>query len=148
MTKRPRPARDKGVQWLEQTTSDGDPQSTALRVVLWRQLGRPAEQWQPLVEQIKQRQNADGGWSQTREMDSDAWATGQALYALGTAGISPDDPAIQRGQTFLASTQREDGSWAMTSRPTKPGGEGSTSLIPITRAGSAWGVLGLVRTVK
>ena len=36
----------------------------------------------------------------------------------------------------------------MTSRPTKPGGEGSTSLIPITGAGSAWGVLGLVRNVK
>ena len=81
-------ARNKGVQWLEQTASDGDPQSTALRVVLWRQLGRPAEQWQPLVEQIKQRQNADGGWSQTPEMASDAWATGQALYALGTAGIA------------------------------------------------------------
>jgi WD40 repeat protein len=35
----------------------------------------------------------------------------------------------------------------MTSRPTHPKGAGSKSLIPITGAGSAWGVLGLVRSV-
>ena len=43
-------------------------------------------------------------------------------------------------------SQRDDGSWPMTSRPVKPGGEGSKSLIPITGAGSAWAVLGLVRS--
>ena len=32
----------------------------------------------------------------------------------------------------------------MRSRPTKPGGDGSTSLIPITGAGSSWAILGLV----
>jgi hypothetical protein len=45
-------------------------------------------------------------------------------------------------------TQRLDGSWPMTSRPTKPGGKGSTSLIPITGGGSAWAVLGLVQGGK
>jgi hypothetical protein len=43
-------------------------------------------------------------------------------------------------------TQRDDGSWPMTSRPVKPGGDGSNSLIPITGAGSAWAVLGLARS--
>jgi hypothetical protein len=78
-------------------------------------------------------------------MPSDAWATGQALYALAHAKITPDESAVMRGRSFLIAAQRDDGSWPMTSRPTKPGGEGSTSLIPITGGGSAWAVLGLVR---
>jgi hypothetical protein len=138
--------RDKGVRWLAETKSDDDPQSVAVRLVLWNTLGRPDKEWQPLVRRIEGRQNADGGWSQAKGMASDAWATGQALYALAHAGIKPDDLAVRRGQAFLARTQRADGAWPMTSRPVKRGGEGSKSLIPITGAGSAWAVLGLVRS--
>jgi hypothetical protein len=139
-------ALDKGVKWLTETKSDDDSQSIALRLILWNRLGRPATEWDPLVRNIRERQNADGGWSQTKEMESDAWATGQALYALASSGTTSSDPAIARGQSFLSKTQREDGSWEMTSRPTEPGGAGSTSLIPITGGGSAWAVLGLVRS--
>jgi Right handed beta helix region/Prenyltransferase and squalene oxidase repeat len=141
-----RSVRDKGIRWLAETKSDGDPQSIAMRLVLWRRLGRPAKEWQPLVERIKARQNDDGGWSQTKAMASDAWATGQALYALGNAGIKPDEPVIANARAFLIKTQREDGSWPMTSRPVKPGGDGSKSLIPITGAGCAWAILGLVQS--
>lgn len=139
--------RDKAVRWLSETKSDDDPQSIALRLVLWTRLGRPPEEWQPLVLRIKERQNPDGGWSQTNEMPSDAWATGQALYALAHAKVALNDPAIQRGQAFLIAAQRADGSWPMTSRPTKPGGDGSNSLIPITGGGSAWAVMGLARSL-
>ena len=138
--------RDKGIKWLTETKTDDDPQSIALRLVLWTRLGRPAEERKPLVGRIKERQNADGGWSQTKEMASDAWATGQALYALAHTGVKPNEPAIARAHAFLIKTQREDGSWPMTSRPVKPDGKGSTNLIPITGAGSAWAVLGLVRS--
>ena len=62
------------------------------------------------------------------------------------AGMKRDDPVIALVQAFLIRTQRDDGSWPMTSRPVKPGGEGSKSLIPITGAGGAWAVLGLVRS--
>ena len=88
--------RDKGVKWLAETKTDDDPQSIAMRLVLWKRLGRPAEEWEPLVRRIKERQNADGGWSQAKDMASDAWATGQALYALAHAGIKPDEPVIAR----------------------------------------------------
>ncbi len=138
--------RDKGIRWLTDTETDQDPQSIAMRLVLWQRLGRASQEWQPLVERIKERQNADGGWSQSKDMASDAWATGQALYALAHTAIKPDDPIIVRAQGFLIKTQRDDGSWPMTSRPVKPGGEGSKSLIPITGAGSAWAILGLVRS--
>jgi squalene-hopene/tetraprenyl-beta-curcumene cyclase len=138
--------RDKGVRWLASTKTDGDPQSVAMRLVLWTKLRGPAEEWQPLVRQIRDRQHPDGGWSQATDMPPDAWATGQALYALAHAGIKPDDPAVTRGRTFLIRTQRDDGSWPMTSRPKQPGDKGAKNLIPITGAGSAWAVLGLVRS--
>lgn len=139
-------ALDRGVKWLAETKTDDDPQSIALRVVLWIRLGRPAEEWEPLVRRIKDRQNVDGGWSQTPDLASDGWASGQALYALSYAGIKSNQAAILRGQAFLVRAQRTDGSWSMTSRPTAPGGPGATSLIPITGGGSAWAVLGLVRS--
>jgi squalene-hopene/tetraprenyl-beta-curcumene cyclase len=106
--------RDKGVKRLAETKSDDDPQSIAIRLVLWTRLGRPTAEWAPLVESIKARQRPDGGWSQTKDMQSDAWATGQALYALAHAGIKTDDPVIGRAHAFLIKTQRDDGSWPMT----------------------------------
>ncbi len=139
-------ARDRGVEWLINTKTDDDPQCVAMRIVLWNRLGRPAAECELLVKRIKDRQNADGGWSQTPELACDGWATGQSLYALAHAGIGANDPAIQRGHEFLIKSQREDGSWPMTSRPTKPGGDGSSSLIPITGGGSAWAIIGLARS--
>lgn len=139
-------ARDKALDWLTRTPTDDDPQSVAIRLIVFQRAARPANEINGLIDRIKQRQNPDGGWSQTAEMPSDAWATGQALYALAHAGLIPDDPVITRGQTFLAGSQREDGSWPMTSRPSKPGGSGADSLIPIIGGGSAWAVLGLVRS--
>ena len=60
--------------------------------------------------------------------------------------MKSDAPVIRRAHAFLIKTQRADGSWPMTSRPVRPGGEGAKSLIPITGAGSAWAVLGLVQS--
>ena len=139
-------ARDQGVAWLAARPVDEDAQSVALRLILWQRLERPAEEWRPLVERILKRQNDDGGWSQTADMASDAWATGQALYALAHAGIKSDDPAVARARAFLAATQNKDGSWTMTSRPSKMGDTGAKNLVPITGGGSAWAVLGLVRS--
>lgn len=139
-------ARDRGVQWLTQTKSDDDPQSVAMRLVVWQRLGRPATELEPLVKRLKERQNSDGGWSQSEGMASDAWGTGQALYALTVAGATASDPVIERAQSFLVKTQREDGSWPMTSRPIPPATEGAKSLIPITGGGSSWAVIGLARS--
>ncbi len=136
---------DRAVDWLARTKCDDDPQSVALRLVLWRRLGRPSQEWEPLVKRIAERQNADGGWSQANGMASDAWATGQAVFALTLVPTPDTAQAIARGKTFLIKTQRVDGSWPMTSRPTKLGGAGSGSLIPITGAGSAWAVIGLAQ---
>ena len=62
-------------------------------------------------------QRSDGGWSQEPSMDSDAYATGQALVALRESNaVRVDDPAVQRGVAFLLRTQLDDGSWFVKSR--------------------------------
>ena len=62
-------------------------------------------------------QTADGGWSQFPSLDSDAYATGEALYALNIAGKMPVTDAVYRkGVAYLLRTQAEDGSWHVKSR--------------------------------
>jgi squalene cyclase len=51
---------------------------------------------------------------------SDAYATGESLYALNKAGdLAPSDPSYQRGAKFLLTTRRPDGSWRVVSRSPK-----------------------------
>jgi ankyrin repeat protein len=65
-------------------------------------------------------QRADGGWSQTSFLDSDAYATGIVLSTLYREGlIKPSDPAYARGVAFLLKTQFPDGSWYVRSRSPK-----------------------------
>jgi squalene-hopene/tetraprenyl-beta-curcumene cyclase len=139
-------AKEKGLKWLRDARSDEELQTTALRLILWRRLELPATEWEPLVNKLRSAQNADGGWSQIKEAKSDAYATGQALYALAEAGVKPDDEAVRKAQSFLAKSQREDGSWAMVSRAIMRDGKPPKNLEPITHAGSAWAVMGLVRS--
>ena len=137
-----------GVTWLKVTRSDQDPQSTALRLMLWTRLGRLSSERSPLVRRIRSTQKPDGGWSQTAKGPSDAWATGQALYALSLAAKSECEPTLRRGRAFLIRSQRADGSWPMLSRSEKPGEKAAESAIPITGAGSAWAVIGLVNAAN
>jgi hypothetical protein len=94
-------------------------------------------------------QRADGGWSQTvPEPTSDAFATGQTLYALSLAGFTAERPEIQKAIDFLVATQLPDGSWPMLSRSTPDGSPGSSKLLtPINCASASWATLGLTRLV-
>jgi ankyrin repeat protein len=65
-------------------------------------------------------QRPDGGWAQRAELTSDAYATGQTLFALAKTGIvSTQDAAYQKGVKYLLSTQHGDGSWYVRSRAPK-----------------------------
>jgi hypothetical protein len=61
-------------------------------------------------------QRPDGGWSQLPTLESDAYATGQALVALQAAGMKANDSLYERGVQFLLRTQLADGSWFVKSR--------------------------------
>ncbi len=139
-------AKQKGLQWLQAASPDDELQPAALRLILWRRLGRPPAEWEPLAQQLQKAQNDDGGWDQVKNAKSDAFATGQALYALAEAGAKSDDVAVRKAQSFLAKSQQPDGSWAMTSRAIMGNGKVATKFEPITHAASAWAVMGLVRS--
>jgi hypothetical protein len=61
-------------------------------------------------------QNADGSWSQYPSMRPDAYATGQALYALRANGVAVTSAAYRKAAQYLLRTQLEDGTWYMRSR--------------------------------
>lgn len=65
---------------------------------------------------VRKGQRADGGWSQLPGMESDAYATGQSLYAMHVAGVSSSDAAFLRGVKYLLRTQDADGSWYVNKR--------------------------------
>ena len=68
------------------------------------------------MQELLATQRADGGWADLPSMGSSAYATGQSLYALHTAGLPVTDSVYQRGVQFLLRSQLEDGSWYARSR--------------------------------
>jgi squalene cyclase len=93
------------------------------------------------VKELAAAQRADGGWSQLPTMGSDAYATGEALYALSAAGRMPiSEPVYRKGIRYLVRTQAADGSWHVKSRPSgctyRAGSR--TDTISGSRRPSAW----------
>jgi ankyrin repeat protein len=59
----------------------------------------------------------DGGWGQLPTRGTDAYATGEALYALSESGaLAAADAAYGRGVAYVLRTQCEDGSWFVPTR--------------------------------
>lgn len=105
-------------------------------------------------EDLLARQSADGGWSANPIVGprgSDAFATGQSLYALALAGIGADHAAIIRARAFLIGSQEADGSWKVpTSAIHKPSGnaERDARIDEVYHFwGTTWAVLGLLHTL-
>jgi hypothetical protein len=72
---------------------------------------------QSAADELAATQRDDGGWAQTADMKSDAYATGSALAALHEAGaMCTDDVVYRRGLRYLLKTQLPDGSWHVVTR--------------------------------
>jgi squalene cyclase len=94
-------------------------------------------------------QRSDGGWGQLPTLASDAYATGQALFALAESGaLSPASPAYRKGVQSLLNTQLADGSWYVQTR-TLPIQRQFDSEFPhgtdqfISAAATNWAVMAL-----
>jgi squalene cyclase len=62
-------------------------------------------------------QRADGGWGGNPGLASDAFSTGQALYALRESRVLAASAAAHRhGVRYLQTRQAADGSWHVASR--------------------------------
>jgi len=103
-------------QWLT-TAKAQNSEDRASRLLGLKWTNTPLKDRKTAVEAIVADQRPDGGWSQLPGGASDAYATGQALYALRTAGsMSVNDPTYKKGVRFLLLTQDDDGSWFVNKR--------------------------------
>jgi hypothetical protein len=112
------PALERAKRWLTvteaKTTEDKTFRLFGLR---WAGLERDSAEIRQAVEMLLADQRPDGGWAQEAGMESDAYATGEALVALHQAGGLPaSNLAYQYGLRFLLRNQESDGSWFVFSR--------------------------------
>ena len=103
---------------------------------------------------LAESQREDGGWSQLDSMGSDAYATGEALYALHIGGAMPVTNAVYaKGVKYLLGTQAADGSWHVKSRsiwlqPYFESGFPYGTDQWISVAGTAWATMALSVTAE
>jgi ankyrin repeat protein len=111
--------------------------------------GEAASDLQPLATALVEEQRPDGGWAQLPGLKSDAYATGQTLYALQIgAGLHRSNSAVDRGIRYLLSTQLDDGTWRVQRRafpfqPTMNSGFPHGRDSWISAAASSWAVMAL-----
>jgi ankyrin repeat protein len=125
----------------------------AFRLLGLQWAGATVKERQNSVDEILKDQQPDGGWSQLPGMPSDAYATGQALYALAKAGgVAPAAPAYKKGADFLLRTQEEDGSWFVNKRAI-PANNYFDAKFPHGQSqyasfnGTSWATMALLQTV-
>jgi squalene cyclase len=97
-------------------------------------------------------QRENGGWSQLPAMASDAFATGEALYALHWSGLTASNGTFKKATAYLLRTQLEDGSWFVRSRafgiqPYFETGFPHGGDQFISAAATSWAVIGLAYTL-
>ncbi|MEJ7592589.1 MAG: prenyltransferase/squalene oxidase repeat-containing protein [Planctomycetaceae bacterium] len=144
--------RDAAAKWfLENLPQDNEDRVFRLRTLPY--LNAAEDAIQKDVEALLAIQQTDGGWSQTDEMTSDAYATGTVLTALQEVGRLPvSHPAIVSGCRYLIDSQLEDGTWHVVThaKPIQTYYEsgfphGPDQFISITA--TAWAALALAGTL-
>lgn len=138
----------KAVAWLEQATPLTT-QDRAFHLLALEWGGGSPRLIKNAAREFAAMQRPDGGWSQLPEMSSDAYATGQALYALNTAArMKTKSSVYQKGLNYLLTTQAADGSWHVETRaiwlqPYFESGFPYGRDQFISAAGTAWAVMAL-----
>ncbi len=135
-----KPAASRALAWI----ASRPPATTQDKVFKLIALARSAPDKQAvvraLVDGLASEQQPDGGWKEIAAMEgSNAFATGQVLYAYQQAGVSVLAPTFRRGVEYLLKTQVNDtspdnGIW----RAVKTQSGDLTELAP-----TMWAVIGL-----
>jgi len=109
----------RGRDWiLEAKPMTNDDLAMRLTALGWTGVGR--EQMKSAGQALLATQRSDGGWAQNRNLSSDAFATGESLWALRETGVlSAGDSLYRRGVQYLLNTRWPDGSWYVRSRAVK-----------------------------
>jgi len=108
-------ALERARRWLEtRQPSNHEDRVFRLLGLIWAEGSKATRE--AARQALLDTQRRDGGWAQTDYRTSDAYATGEALFALRAAGLAPDSRAYRRGVRYLLKTQLVDGSWWVRSR--------------------------------
>ncbi len=90
-------ANNSAAAWLV-NTEPTDTEDLVFQLLSFDYVTVDDQQVQNAIDKLKQLQRDDGGWAQLPELESDAYATATALFALRqVAAIPDDDPAWTRG---------------------------------------------------
>jgi hypothetical protein len=144
---------DRGRQWLWSIKAETN-EEAIFQLLGLHWAGEPAERLADLAKMLVDQQRPDGGWSQLPTLDSDAYATGQTLFALAQAAKRPvADFGWQRGLRFLLRTQGGDGSWYVSRRavpfqPTMPSGFAHGRDGWISASATSWAVMALTQALE
>ena len=139
--------------WLESQKPDQQ-QEIVFQLLGMQWCGSSDNKKMKVAEQLRSMQNADGGWSQLPLLKSDAYATGQALYALYESKMTrPESDMYQKGLKYLLSTTDDEGVWEVKTRsyPIQP--HFSTDFPPydnnqfISAAATGWSVIALLNAL-
>jgi ankyrin repeat protein len=137
-------------KWLWTVAAESNEESTFQLLGLhWA--GEPTERLTYMARRLVRKQRQDGGWAQLPTLESDAYATGEALYALAQVVEDPmADPDWQRGLRFLLERQEEDGTWHVARRtfpfqPTMNSGFPHHRDSWISAAATSWAILALTQ---
>jgi hypothetical protein len=143
---------ERGRRWLRKVNAETNEESVFQLLGLhWA--GESPEKLADLAQSLRQRQKEDGGWAQLPKLESDAYATGEVLYALSqSAKESVTDPSWQRGLRFLLERQENDGTWhaarrAFPFQPTMDSGFPHHRDSWISAAATSWAVMALAQAL-
>lgn len=138
----------RAAEWLaSQEPRSNEDQVMQLLGLSWAKADSALVQRQ--ARKLLEKQQPGGGWSQLETPEADAYATGQALFALNTAGLlQPTDAAYTNAVNYLLRTQLADGSWLVISRsfplqPYKESGFPHGKDQWISAAGTSWADIAL-----
>jgi ankyrin repeat protein len=143
---------ERGRRWLWQVKPETN-EEAVFQLLGLHWAGEPAAKLADLAESLRQRQRQDGGWAQLPALESDAYATGEALYALAqTVPDAVSDPAWRRGLRFLLERQEDDGTWHVARRafpfqPTMNSGFPHHRDSWLSAAATSWAVLALTQAL-
>ena len=102
--------------WLE-TQNPDQQQELVFQLLGMQWCSSNPDQKIRVAKKLYAMQNADGGWSQLTTLKSDAYATGQVLYALYESGmVKASDEVYQKGMNYLLATQDKTGAWIEQTR--------------------------------
>jgi mono/diheme cytochrome c family protein len=143
---------DRARRWLWGAQPESN-QEAIFQLLGLHWAGEPPEKLVDLARSLLEKQRKDGGWAQLPTLESDAFATGEALYCLvESVSHSATNPAWQRGLRFLLERQGEDGTWHVVRRafpfqPTMNSGFPHNRDSWLSAAATSWAVLALTQAL-